>query len=126
MLYPCYVCNRSKFILLYLNEGVFCFVFAVNQSTACNLQQAFSSEAAAVERGLYLQLGDADAKTESQLGGKQLEAAKRLRQLLSTNRWVLKKHKTFPWYPITLARCNELLPILVVYDTIAQLFINKY
>lgn len=49
-------------------------------------QQAFSSEAAAVERGLHIQLGDTGAKTESQLGGQQLEAAKRLRHLLSTNR----------------------------------------
>lgn len=47
----------------------------------------FSSEAAAVERGLNLQLGDTGAATESQLGGQQLEAAKKLRNLLTTNRW---------------------------------------
>lgn len=63
-------------------------------------QQAFSSEAAAVERGLYLQLGDADAKTESQLGGQQLEAAKRLRHLLATNRW----GRVFLWHH---SRYNE-------------------
>lgn len=41
-----------------------------------------------MERGLHLQLGDTDAKTESQLGGQQLEAAKRLRHLLVTNKYV--------------------------------------
>lgn len=41
-----------------------------------------------MERGLHLQLGDKDAKTESQLGGQQLEAAKRLRHLLDTNKCV--------------------------------------
>lgn len=69
---------------------VCCFFFAPLRTVtlAWNRQQAFSSEAAAVERGLHLQLGDKDAKTESQLGGQQLEAAKRLRHLLVTNRWV--------------------------------------
>lgn len=49
-------------------------------------QQAFSVEVAGVERGLYIQLGEAGAKTEAQLGEQQLEAAKRLRHLLVTNR----------------------------------------
>ena len=49
-------------------------------------QQAFSTEVAGVERGLYIQLGEAGAKTEAQLGEQQLEAAKRLRHLLITNR----------------------------------------
>lgn len=39
-----------------------------------------------MERGLYIQLGEAGAKTEAQLGEQQLEAAKRLRHLLITNR----------------------------------------
>lgn len=43
-----------------------------------------------VERGLYIQLGEAGAKTEAQLGEVQLEAAKRLRHVLATNKCVLQ------------------------------------
>lgn len=42
----------------------------------------------AVERGLNIQLGQAGVKTEAQLGEEQLDAAKRLRTLLSTNKYV--------------------------------------
>lgn len=44
-------------------------------------------EVAAVERGLHIQLGEVGAKTEAQLGALQLEAAKRLRHLLSGSRY---------------------------------------
>lgn len=39
-----------------------------------------------MERGLHIQLGEAGAKTGAQLGDEQLEAAKRLRRLLATNK----------------------------------------
>ncbi|CAN0042978.1 unnamed protein product [Ectocarpus sp. 6 AP-2014] len=66
-------------------------------------QKAFSSEAAAVERGLHIQLGDTGAKTESQLGGQQLEAAKRLRHLLSTNRErMVQEMLSRGWVPLLL------------------------
>ena len=51
-------------------------------------EQAFTAEVGAVERGLHIQLGQPGAKTEAQLGDQQLEAAKRLRHMLATNRWV--------------------------------------
>lgn len=63
------------------------------------VKKAFSTEAAAVERGLHLQLGDTNAKTESQLGGQQLEAAKRLRHLLATNRWEGGREGEYPTKP---------------------------
>lgn len=49
--------------------------------------QVFAVEVSAVELGLHIQLGQAGAKTEAQLGDQQLGAAKRLRHLLITNRW---------------------------------------
>ncbi|CAM9762055.1 unnamed protein product, partial [Ectocarpus sp. 8 AP-2014] len=90
-------------------------------------QKAFSSEAAAVERGLHIQLGDTGAKTESQLGGQQLEAAKRLRHLLSTNRErMVQEMLSRGWVPLLLRwlglvhRPNLQVEALSALTTVAQ------
>ncbi len=84
-----HACMRSSPLMMFYTSILVAFAFAavVVLSLCLYCRQAFSTEAAAVERGLHLQLGDTNAKTESQLGEKQLEAAKRLRHLLATNRW---------------------------------------
>ncbi|CAM9140267.1 unnamed protein product, partial [Hapterophycus canaliculatus] len=90
-------------------------------------KQAFSSEAAAVERGLNLQLGDTGAATESQLGGQQLEAAKKLRNLLTTNRErVVQEMLSRGWVPLLLRwlglahRPNLQVEALSALTTVAQ------
>lgn len=50
-------------------------------------------EVGVVEQGLHSQLGQPGAKTEAQLGDRQLESAKRLRHMLATNRYVCRYYR---------------------------------
>ncbi|CAM9262705.1 unnamed protein product [Ascophyllum nodosum] len=90
-------------------------------------QKALEAELSAVQRGLHLQIGQPSAKTEAQLGDQQLEAAKRLRHLLSTNMSkTIQELLSRGWVPLLLRwlglvhRPNLQVETLAALTTVAQ------